>query len=106
MMLYIIGAVFATLVVAGFLLSQPDTLSGSYRSRNRLAEVFVLTFAVLAVALIWCGGIAYFIGGVCVVLKLLGVEPVASWTWLEAFLPFIAGVVAQVTGYLITEAFD
>lgn len=106
---YVIGAVVATLLVAAFLLRDSDTSSGRLgyrRSGDGLMAVFETLFILLILLLIWGGGIAEFVGCVCIVLKLLTVEPVASWSWFEACLPLIGGVVAQLAGLIIREALD
>lgn len=103
---WIIGAVVAAFVVTGMLLSESGGSSNYRRSGvgdvTRSAMGALLMVVVLV--LLWGGWIADFEGCVCIVLKVLSVEPVGSWTWFEAFLPLIGGVVAQITGYILAEA--
>jgi len=106
---WILGGIVAACAVAGMLLSESGDSSRSYRSNSMgdgFATMFKSLFAVLLLVLIWGGGFAEFVGCVCIVLKLLSVEPVASWTWLEAFLPILGGIVAQFIGVLIAGALD
>jgi hypothetical protein len=103
---WIVGAIVAAFVVAGLLLSESGG-STSYHRRgagDRLMAVFGVLLAVVLIAMVWGGGIAEFVGCVCIVLKLLAVEPVASWTWLEVFLPLIGGVVVQYVGTIVAAA--
>lgn len=103
---WIIGAVVAAFVVAGLLLSESGG-STSYRRRGAgdgLMAVFGVLLGLLLLVMIWGGGIAEFVGCVCIVLKLLAVEPVASWTWMQAFLPLVGGFVVQFVGLVISAA--
>lgn len=97
----IIAAVVAVFVVVGFLMADWDGPRSSGKVTQYTFASFIL---IVLIALLWGGGIASFVGCVCVVLKLLGVEPVNSWTWFQAFLPLIGGIVAEFIGLMIKEA--
>lgn len=103
---WIIGAVVAAFVVAGLLLSESDGSGKKGSAVDGVASIFGVLLAIAVLALVWGGGVAWFVGCVCLVLKLLGVEPVASWTWFQAFLPLVGGFVAQITGLVVREALD
>ena len=104
---YIIGAVVATLLLAAFLLRDSDPRSRRYSGggfASVFSTMFEVTLAVVLFLMIWGGGVMELAGCVCILLKLLAVEPVVGWTWLQALLPLIGGVVVQCSGLLIASA--
>ena len=96
---YIILAIILTIVVAAFLLSQDGGLSGA-------SGAIITFFALAGLVLVWGGGIAEFIGLVCIVLKILAVDPVNGWTWMQALAPLTLGVLGQVVGIILVQALE
>lgn len=104
---YIIGAVVLTIAVAAFLLSSNDandnfnsfsSRRGGGRATDLLKGFFGILLSILLLVLLWGGGISCFVGVVCIILKIIEVEPVNTWTWGLTLSPILGGITAYMIG--------
>jgi len=98
MLLYILGAVVAVVIVVSALLQDNGGLG---RSRSASSGAWLGAFLLFVALFSVAGNLSWFAGVVILILKLVEVAPVASWTWFEAAIPFLAGFAASFVAQLI-----
>lgn len=98
MTIYIIGAIILAVILAGFLLAKDGGADG--------VGAMGASIAILAAIVVIAASLADIVGLIFIVLKVIGVEPVASWTWLQVLFPLIAGLVAWASMKIVMKAFE
>lgn len=85
-------------------MSRDDYLSKSMtKSPTTAVHVVVVIFCVL---LSLGASVVGFAGTIAIFLKLFSVEPVASWTWGQVFLPWMAAFGAWAFAKIVVKAFE
>jgi hypothetical protein len=102
MIVYVVGGLVGIGLVVAFLMRDGGGVVGA--SRHRVGGVGFWILLVLSGLVAIAGSISCSLGGLCLVLKLIGVDPVVTWSWGMILGALFGGLVASVAGRVGIEA--